>query len=133
MKEFLGDLPRETERLFEDMRRGDPTVPPRVFVPTRPTVLNKGERVRVMAVVPGGQRVARVSLVTRPGAGAPWGAAPMTLRGRRTYQADLVWIDAMSPLLDYYVLAEVTGGGRATRCTAPLEAPERYYSVTLVA
>ena len=132
MKEFLGELPREVESRWEETRQPGPAMAPRVFLPTRPTLLARGERVRVMAVVPGGERVSRVSLATRPGDLSPWTTSAMTLRGRRTYQADLVWTDAGGPVLDYHVEAEVVAGGRTVRCTAPLEAPGRYYSVTLV-
>ena len=44
MKEFLGELPPETERLFAEVRQPDAKAKPRAFVPTRPTVLRKGEQ-----------------------------------------------------------------------------------------
>jgi hypothetical protein len=133
MKELLGDLPTETEILFDGVRRRDPTIAPRVFVPTRPTALGKGERVRVMAVVAGGERVTRMSLVTRLGQAAPWVAAAMKLRGRRTYEAELAAANAIRPFLDYYVRAEVVRSDGSTGvCTAPLEAPARHYTVTLL-
>ena len=43
MKEFLGELPPEVERLFAEVREPDAKAAPRAFVPTRPTVLRKGE------------------------------------------------------------------------------------------
>ena len=44
MKEFLGELPPETERLFAEVRQPEAKATPRAFVPTRPTVLRKGEQ-----------------------------------------------------------------------------------------
>jgi hypothetical protein len=132
MKEFLGDLPPETEALFEAVRRPDPKAAPRVFLPTRPTVLVKGERVRVLAIVAGGERVTRVVLFTRANPGATWAEAAMKLRGRRTYEVELAAANAAPPFLDYYVRADVTANGRAVACTAPHEAPGRHYTVTLL-
>ena len=68
MKEFLGELPPEVERSFAESREPDGKAAPRAFVPTRPTVLRKGERVRINVVVPGtGQGGARDAVHPRAG------------------------------------------------------------------
>jgi hypothetical protein len=132
MKEFLGELPPQVEAVFEQVRRPDPGAAPRVIVPTRPTAIGPGERVRVTAIVLGGARVDRVSIVTRVGSKTAWRTAPMEERGRRTYEAHLAGSDTAGTLLDYYVAAEIVMAGQATRCTAPLEAPDHVYAVTLL-
>ena len=53
MKEFLGELPPEVERLFSEVRQRDAKALPRAFIPTRPTLLRWGERARISAVVLG--------------------------------------------------------------------------------
>jgi len=127
MKEFLGELPPETEQLFTEVRKPDPNRALRLFVPTRPTVLGAGDRVQVQAVVPGTGEVEKVTLFSRPNSLARWTASPMTLAGRRTYVADIGYPRTDGILLDYYVQAE---GAKAI--TAPPEAPARFYTMTLL-
>jgi hypothetical protein len=131
MKEFLGELPPETEKLLVEVRRPDPNAAQRVFIPTRPTLLRAGERVRVLAVAPGRGKVPRVSLYVRMSGSEQWSQRPMTLAGRRTFVGELTHAESASPLLDYYAEAEFQSGGVSSVATAPLEAPTRFYTVTL--
>jgi hypothetical protein len=131
MKEFLGELPPETEKLFAEVRLPDPKAVPRAFVPTRPTALRKGEHTRVSAVVPSVGRVAGVTLFTRAKDSASWSPFPMSLAGRRTYTSEINWQES-SPLMDYYVEAQVEMGGVKETLTSPPEAPTRFYTVTLL-
>jgi len=132
MKEYLGELPPEVEELYRDVINPDPDAAPRVFVPTRPTMLGEGERVRVMAVAPGGEAVTRMTLLARP-AGAPaWTRSIMKLRGRRTYEAEIAAPAQAGALMDFYVEASFRSRISETIATAPVEAPERFYTVTLV-
>jgi hypothetical protein len=131
MKEFLGELPPETERLLAEVRQPEANAKPRTFVPTRPTVLRKGEHARVSAVVPGAGQVTRMTLFTRAKDSDKWSSAPMTLLGRRTYASEIKWQEG-GTLMDYYVQAEVEAGGVNKAVTSPLEAPARFYPVTLV-
>jgi hypothetical protein len=132
MKEFLGELPPEVERLFAQSREADSKAAPRVFVPTRPTVLRQGERVRITVVVPGPAKVVRATLFTRAQERQAWSLSPMKLEQRRTYTAELQWRETTGALLDYYVAAEVEAAGAQEILTSPPEAPQRYHTVTLV-
>ncbi len=133
LKEFLGDLPPETERMFEEVRRPEATAAPRVFVPTRPTLLRPGDQVRLWAVAPHGDEVNHVVLYTRMTEAKGWHSTPMRPAGRRrTFLGELACLDASRPLLDYYVEAEFRVGAEKTLATAPLEAPGRFYTATLV-
>jgi hypothetical protein len=131
MKEFLGELPPETERLFVEVRQPDAKAMPRAFVPTRPTVLRKGEQARISAVVPGAGHVARVTLFTRSKESDNWSPSPMSSARRRTYASEIKWQE-VGPLMDYYVQAEVEVGGVKKAVTSPPEAPARFYTVTLL-
>jgi hypothetical protein len=131
MKEFLGELPPETERLFAEVRQPDAKAKPRAFVPTRPTLLRKGEHARIWAVVPGAGQVTRVTLFTRTKDAGNWSPLPMNLVRRRTYAGELKWQEG-APLMDYYVQAETDGGGVTKALTSPPEAPARFYTVTLL-
>jgi len=132
MKEFLGELPPEVERAFDEARRPAGNAAPRVFIPTRPTSLRPGERVRIFAVALGGKEVTGVTLFTRPAGAAAWRASAMKLVERRTYEAEIEGPETASPLLDYYVEAGFHSSRLESLATAPLEAPSRFYTVTLV-
>ena len=55
----------------------------------------------------------------------------MSLARRRTYASEIKW-QGVSPLMDYYVQAEVEVSGVKKTVASPLEAPQRYYTVTLL-
>jgi hypothetical protein len=131
MKEFLGELPPEVERSFAESREADGKAAPRAFVPTRPTVLRQGERVRITVVVPGRAKVVRATLFTRMKETQAWSPSPMKLEQRRTYTGELRWRESTGTLLDYYVAAEVEADGAKKILTSPPEAPHRYHTVTL--
>jgi len=137
MKEYLGQLPAEVERLYEEVRRPDAAALARVFIPTRPTMLRPGESVRIFAVAVGPTKEVRgVRLFTRLAGATPWTSKPMNLAGRKTYEGDLQAPTSGPGFLDYYVEATLGGemalsGSLGSLLTAPLEAPKRFYSVTL--
>lgn len=132
MREFLGDLPAETENLFAEVRRPDPNAAPRVFIPTRPSLLGKGAAVRILAVAPGGREVSRVTLFTRAVGAETWDKDAMSRSGRRTFVGELGPLPGSTLMLDYYVEAEFVGSQGKVRSTAPAEAPDRFYTVTLI-
>ncbi len=132
MKEFLGELPPDVEQLFEEVRRKDTSAAPRLFVPTRPSALAPGDKVRIFAVAPGGNSVPRLKLFMRRAASMEWRSIPMQLMGRRTFMKEIEAGRADSPLLEYYVEAEFSGPDASNRLTAPAGAPRQSYSVTLL-
>jgi len=132
MKEFLGELPAETEKLFEEVRRPDSKALPRIFTPTRPTLLRSGQPVRISAVALGSGKIVCVSLLTRSTGAEGWKETPMNPAGRRTFKGELKAPVTAPPLLDYYVEAEFEQPEGRTRVTAPLEAPSRFYTLTVV-
>ena len=132
MKEFLGELPPEVEKLYDEVRRPDPKAAPRVFVPTRPSFLRAGERVRIFAVAPGGSGLRGATLFTRQAGAKAWTPIPMERVERRTYVGELDAKDVAASLMDYYVTADFSGGSNASPVTAPPEAPRRFYTVTLL-
>ncbi|MGE5644233.1 MAG: hypothetical protein ACM336_00440 [Acidobacteriota bacterium] len=122
MKEYLGELPPETESLFKEVTQPDAAAPARLFISTRPTLLGKGERVRLTIVAPSGPAPAAVTLRVRPRGGV-WTSAPAKLVGRRTYEAVLGPFAPGPELADYYATAGTI--------TAPAGAPGQFYTVTL--
>jgi hypothetical protein len=132
MKEFLGELPPETEQLFAQVREPDANAVPRPFMPTRPTVLRQKESVRISVVVPGPAKPVRVMLFTRTRDTEPWSSSPMKLQERRTYTGELVCRETTGALLDYYIAAEVEMHGAKKVITSPPEAPRRFCTATLL-
>ena len=126
MKEYLGQLPAETESLLAEVTRPDAAAAPRLFVPTRPSMLGRGESVRLFIVAPGGREPGRVMLHTRVRGVAQWTSSPAKLAGRRTYEARLGPFAPGPALAEYYVSAN------AGKLTAPPEAPKNSYLVTLI-
>jgi hypothetical protein len=131
MKEFVGELPPETEQLFAAVRKPDAKAVARAFVPTRPTVLRRGEQARISAVVAGAGQVAAVTLFTRAKDSDRWSPATMSLVGRRTFTGTIKWQEA-APLLDYYIQAAIEIAGAKRTLSSPPEAPARFYTVTLL-
>jgi hypothetical protein len=132
MKEYLGELPQEVEALFQEVRGRDPKARPHVFIPTRPSALGPGEKVRIFAVATGGERMPRVKLFVRRVASEKWQSFPMEAVGRRTFMKELEASKADTPLLEYYATAEFAGPGGNHLLTAPAGAPRKSYAVTLL-
>lgn len=132
MKEFILDLPPEVQKASDEALAPDSEAHPRVFIPTRPTVLDPGEYVRIFAVAIGGREVNTPDLFSRRTSSGAWSSTSMTRVGRRTFTAEMAAANGEGPLLDYYVRAEFnTSGGKLTAC-APIEGPHRFYTITLV-
>ncbi|HEX5481923.1 MAG TPA: hypothetical protein VFZ08_04785, partial [Terriglobia bacterium] len=131
MKEFLREMPEDVRRAAEQARQPDSKATPRLFVPTRPTVLGRGERVRIFAVAAPGKLKTPPVLFTRLEGKKNWSSSPMKLHGRRTFVGELTASEPGSPFLDYYASAEFEASAGSAQRTAPLEAPARFYTVTL--
>ncbi|MBS1871981.1 MAG: hypothetical protein JSU00_02115 [Acidobacteria bacterium] len=127
LQEFLVDLPPETESLYTKLIKPDPNAPVRLFLPTRPSMLSKGEKVRITIVVTGSQTVGAVELHTRAAGARRWITTPAKLVGRRTYQATLGPFAPIAPLVEYYVSAS-TG---AALLTAPPAGGGQPYVITM--
>lgn len=132
MKEFMGELPEEVERLFHEVREKDATASARVIIPTRPSALAPGEKVRIFAVAPGGNSEPQLELFLRRAASDEWQSFPMELAGRRTFVKEIEAGKADSPLLEYYVEATFNGPSPNHKLTAPAGAPQQSYSITLL-
>ena len=132
MKEFLGELPEQFRKAQTDLAKPDPNASTRIFLPTRPTILLKGETVRLSAVAPGVDAVTGIVLFTRAWGETKWFQKKMQLAGRRTYTAQLGPFDPKAGLVDYYVEAEISRESKAVSLRAPTEAPRNTYTLTLV-
>jgi hypothetical protein len=109
MAEFLERVPAAVETAVKEARKPDTETPARLIVPVRPTMLGKGDKVRILAVVPGADAVHSVTLRMRPAGSAAWAERPFKLLGRKTWE---VWLElpaAPGPLVEYSVTANAGG------------------------
>ena len=127
IQEYLGEFPPEAEQLFQRVIQPDPAAPTRLFVPTRPGILKKGNRVRIMIIATGASPVSNVTLNTRPRGISVWTRTAAQLMGRRTWQVTLGPFDSTQELVEYYVTASIGGA----RYVAPPSAPHEKYLITM--
>jgi hypothetical protein len=132
MKEFLSELPEEVKQIQSKAVLPDAKENSRIFLPTRPSILTKGETVRVSAIAPGPKPVVAVLLFTRPAGTKQWTHKRMQLAGRRTFTGQLGPFEDASNFIEYYVEAQFSSTTQSRRITAPAEAPQTTYSLTLV-
>ncbi|MGD0577568.1 MAG: hypothetical protein ABSC08_01440 [Bryobacteraceae bacterium] len=109
MAEFLDQMPAAVEQSVADaIGPPDTETPLRLIVPVRPTMLARGEKVRLLAIVPAVGDLSGVVLRTRAGS-AEWTERPFKLLGRKTWEAWLEYPAAPTPLLEYAVAARIRG------------------------
>lgn len=124
MAEFLDEMPEAVTQAVKNAREDDMETPARLIVPVRPTMLAKGEKVRILAIVPGAAVVRAVTLRLRSAGSTSWVESPFKLLGRKSWEAWLVLPASPGPVLEYCVTASV--GGK------PLQAPiEGAYRLTV--
>jgi hypothetical protein len=128
LQEFLGELPSETETLFEELIQPDPNAPVRLFIPTRPSMLGKGEKVRMMVIATGQGPVHGVQLHTRPLGASQWTVTPAKLMDRRTYQTTLGPFETAAPIVEYFVSASVG----AAKLVSPPPGDRKPHAITVV-
>ncbi len=109
MAEFLDAMPAEVEAAAKAARQPDMETPARLIVPVRPTMLAKGEKVRILAVVPGEAAVHSVTLRMRPAGSEAWFERRFKLVGRKTWESWLELPAASGPVVEYSVTASAGG------------------------
>lgn len=127
IEESLGELPSQMTDLFRQVMTPAGDAQTRLFLPTRPGMLGKGEQFRIMIIATGGAAAKDVCLNVRERGDASWKQIPARLVERRTYEAVVGPLDPARPLAEYYVSASL--GGR--KHVAPASAPHQPYLVTL--
>ncbi len=107
MKEYVGQLPTETEDLLRQVTRPDPQATERLFIPTRPSLLSRDERVRLTIVSTAG---GKVRLHTRARGTEQWNESPASSVARKTFEATLGPFPSGAEFAEYYV----SSGNRAS-------------------
>ncbi len=129
IKEFLGELPDEMKILYIAAKTPAGGNRGRIFIPTRPSLLKPGESLRIFIVAPGQQDLVPMQLHTRQQGTQAWQSHPVTHVGRSVYGATLGPFSAGQEIVEYYA----TTGGEQGNFTAPAEAPQRAYTLSVLA
>ena len=129
VKEFLPELPAEMEQAYAAAITPEGANPPRLFIPTRPSLLKAGESLRVFINAPGQEGVVAVKLWTRKGGTLNWVASNAAHAGRNVYTAALGPFSAGDGNIEYYAAVP----GKSRQLTDPPQAPANLYQLTVLA
>ena len=129
IKEFLTELPEEMNQAYAASISPVGANPPRVFIPTRPSILRLGESLRIFINAPGHKDVVPVKLHTRRLGAQEWRMTDATHAGRNVYMAKLGPFLATDRAIEYY--ASAPGGPKGL--TDPPQAPINVYTLNVLA
>jgi hypothetical protein len=124
IKEFLGELPASMDVAYKAAVSPDQANELRLFVPTRPSLLDAGEQVRLFVVLPGAEGPQQVHLYTRKQNSSAWEATAAEHAGRSVYSAMLGPFSTGT--VEYYAAANYSA------LTAPLGAPNNLYTLNVM-
>jgi hypothetical protein len=129
IKEFVDELPPEMDRAYAWAIAPEAGTRPRLFIPTRPSLLKPGESLRIFIVAPGLEESGGVKLHTRRHGAPQWQTSTATHAGRGVYAAQLGPFDAGDGTIEYYAAAP----GKPQPLCAPPQAPVNVYTLNLLA
>jgi hypothetical protein len=139
IKEFVGELPPEMDQAYAAAISPEGANPPRLFIPTRASLLKAGESLRIFIValgqvapgdvVSGREEVAEVKLLTRRQGTHPWQSSAAAHAGRSVYTARLGPFEAADGTIEYY--ATVPSGSQLL--SDPPQAPVNFYTLNIMA
>ncbi|MFA6114638.1 MAG: hypothetical protein WC729_11615 [Sphingomonas sp.] len=109
LEEFLGELPEEATQAYV-AALAPPAPTPRLFLPTRPSILRAGEKLRLFVVAPGVAPGTPITLLHR-GLGQPeWSRSAAVHEGRAVHSVALGPFDVAPGVLEYRVEAQDAQG-----------------------
>jgi hypothetical protein len=128
IKEFLVELPPEMDRAYAEAISPDGANPPRLFIPTRPSLLKPGKALRVFINAPGQRETISVRLMTRREGTQKWQSTDAIHAGRNVYVANLGPFAIGEGAVDYFATAE----GKSQALTDPPQAPINVYTLNVL-
>jgi hypothetical protein len=124
IKELTGELPPQIDAAYAAAISSDKAIAPRLFVPTRPSLLHAGEQARIFVGLVGVEGSRPIRLYTRKRGSSEWDTTPAEHVGRSVYSVPLG--PFQSGAYEYYVT--VKDPARA----APLGATENVYALNVM-
>jgi hypothetical protein len=128
IKEFLDELPPSMDAAYVAAISPVDANPPRVFLPTRPSLLNAGDSARIFIVFSGQTAVAEIKLYSRGLGDRQWKSVTAAHSGRSVYSAQLGPFQASDATIEYYVAAS----GNSPAMSAPPQAPANLYTLNIL-
>ncbi len=127
IKEFLEVLPAEMDQAYAAAISPVGANPPRLFIPTRPSLLRPGEILRLFIVAPG-QDVVDVKLQTRRQGTKEWQSSPAAHAGRSVYSASLGPFKSEDGAIEYYA----SSPGERPSLSDPPQAPLNFHTLNIL-
>ncbi len=134
IKEFVNELPAEMDQAYAAAASPEAANSPRVFIPTRPSLLKAGESLRIFIIAPGiiapaldGN--AEVKLLTRRQNTQAWQTQAAAHAGRSVYTAQLGPFQKDDGAIEYYA----TAANNSQLFCDPPQAPLDTYTLNVLA
>lgn len=128
IKEFVDELPPVMDAAYAAAISPASANPPRLFMPTRPSLLNAGNSIRIFIIAPGQTDVTDVKLHTRRLGEQQWKSVSAEHAGRAVYTAQLGPFQASDATIEYYAAAP----GNPSTMSAPPQAPVNLYTLNVL-
>ena len=129
IKEFVDELPPEMDHAYAAAIAPEAGARPRLFIPTRPSLMRPGESLRIFIVAPALEEGGAVKLHTRRQGALPWQTFTAVHAGRDVYVSQLGPFDAVDGTIEYYA----TATGKPQPLSDPPQAPVNVYTMNLLA
>jgi hypothetical protein len=126
IKEFTGELPAQVTAAYQAAISPENANPLRLFLPTRPSLLNTGEQVRLFVVLTGAETPQPIHLYARKQGSSAWEATPADHAGRSVYSVPLGPFPTGTGTVEYYAAA------KDSVLTAPLGVPQHVYTLSVM-
>ena len=128
IKEFTDELPPEMEQAYQLAITQEKGMPPRLFIPTRPSLVKPGEELRIFIIAPGLEEGSAVTLHTRRQGALHWKSIAAVHEARDVYAVHLGPFDGADKGIEYYASAIA---GTQLLCDPP-QAPVNLYMLNLL-
>jgi hypothetical protein len=128
IKEFMNELPAEMNDAYAAAVSPEAANSPRVFVPTRPSLLKAGESLRIFIIAPGLEPVAAVNLLTRRQSTQAWHTQSAAHAGRSVYTVQLGPFQNDDGAIEYYA----TVADNSQLFCDPPQAPSNVYTLNVL-
>jgi hypothetical protein len=128
IKEFVNELPPEMDQAYAAAVSPEAANPPRLFIPTRPSLLKPGECLRIFIIAPGQEEVTDVKLLTRRQNAQEWQTSDATHAGRSVYTAKMGPFQADDGAIEYFA----TAGTNSELLYDPPQAPRNVYTLNII-
>ena len=129
IQEFLGELPDSMRQAYAASIRPDEAARPRLFAPTRPSIIKAKDKLRLFVVAPGPVAAETVVLHSRSWGGSTWTQQSAKPAGRCVWEVQLGPFSESDLIVEYYFSSSFSS---SVDTTAPPEAPTSCYRVEVI-